>query len=98
MNSNFTRRALAAMSTGVMLCAAGGAHAGLFRAYLSVNGNDASACALQTPCRLLPAALAAINAGGEIWMLDSASFNAAPNITKSATILASAAVPWERPG
>jgi len=44
-------------------------------------------------------ALAAINAGGEIWMLDSASFNTAPvNITKSATILASAAVPWERPG
>jgi hypothetical protein len=32
-------------------------------------------------------------------MLDSASFNTAPvNITKSATILASAAVPSERPG
>jgi hypothetical protein len=56
---------------------------------LPVNGNDASACTLQAPCPLLPAALAAIKAGGEIWMLDSANFNVAPvNITKSATILA----------
>ena len=65
------------------------AHAGLFRAYVSSTGNDANACTLQAPCRLLPAALAAISDGGEIWMLDSANYNTAPvNIAKSVSILA----------
>ncbi len=65
------------------------AHAGLFRAYVSSTGNDANACTLTAPCRLLPAALAAINDGGEIWMLDSANYNTGPlNIAKSVTILA----------
>ncbi len=67
----------------------GTAFAGLFRAYLSFSGNDANPCTILAPCRLLPAALAAINDGGEIWMLDSANYNTAPvNITKSAKILA----------
>ena len=65
------------------------AHAGLFRAYVSSTGNDANACTLQAPCRLLPAALAAVNDGGEIWMLDSANYNTATvNINKSVSILA----------
>jgi hypothetical protein len=65
------------------------AEAGLFRAYLSVTGNDANACTLQAPCRLLPAALAAVNDGGEVWILDSANFNGSPvTIGKSVTILA----------
>ena len=65
------------------------AHAGLFRAYVSSTGNDANACTLQAPCRLLPAALVAVSDGGEIWMLDSANYNTGPvNITKSVTILA----------
>ena len=89
MNNRTIRRALIAAVSTAVLWAAGPAHAGLFRAYLSVNGNDSNACTLQAPCRLLPAALTAINDGGEIWMLDSANFNTAPvNITKSATILA----------
>lgn len=71
------------------LCGASCAHAGLFRTYLSLNGNDANPCTVQLPCRLLPAALAAVNDGGEIWMIDSANFNTAPvNITKSVKILA----------
>jgi hypothetical protein len=42
-----------------------------------------------TPCRLLPAALAAVADGGEIWMLDSANYNAATvTIGKSVSILA----------
>ncbi len=83
------RRTLIASAAAVVLCSAGPATAALFRAYLSVNGSDTNACTLQAPCRLLPAALSAINDGGEIWMLDSANFNTAPvNITKSATILA----------
>src|SRR5258706_4304709 len=73
----------------LMMWGAGEASAGLFRTYLSVNGSDANACTLPSPCRLLPAALAAVNDGGEIWMLDSANFNTTTvSITKSVTILA----------
>ena len=72
-----------------LLLISASAHAGLFRAYLSSTGNDANACTLQAPCRLLPAALAAVSNGGEIWMLDSANYNTGPvNITKSVSILA----------
>jgi len=89
MNTNLGRHTLAILASAALFCTAGAANAGLFRAYLSVNGNDANACTLQAPCRLLPAAMAATNDGGEIWMLDSANFNTATvNITKSLTILA----------
>jgi parallel beta-helix repeat protein len=65
------------------------AHAQLFRSYLAPTGNDANPCTLVAPCRLLPAALAAVADGGEIWILESANYNTAPvNITKSVTILA----------
>jgi hypothetical protein len=65
------------------------AQAQLFRAYLASDGNDANACTLVAPCRLLPAALAAVASGGEIWMLDSANYNTATvTIGKSVSILA----------
>ncbi len=65
-----------------------GANAAVFRSYLSPTGNDANPCTLLQPCRLLPAALAAVQSGGEIWMLDSANYNTAPvTINKSVTIL-----------
>ncbi len=65
------------------------AHAQLFRAYVSPVGNDANPCNLAQPCRLLPAALAAVVDGGEIWMLDSANYNTATvTIGKSVSILA----------
>jgi len=65
------------------------AHAGIFRAYLSIGGNDANPCTLPQPCRLLPAAIAAANDGGEVWMLDSANFNTGPVlIDKGLKILA----------
>jgi hypothetical protein len=64
------------------------AHA-IFRAYLSPTGSDANPCTLPSPCRLLPAALAAVDDGGEIWMLDSANYNTATvSVTKSVTIMA----------
>jgi hypothetical protein len=89
MNTRALTRALTMLASMMVLGAAGEANAGLFRTYLSVNGNDANACSLTAPCRLLPAALAAVNAGGEIWMLDSANFNTATvSINKSLTILA----------
>jgi len=83
-------RSLACLLTLAMASSiSAAAHAGIFRAYLSVNGNDGNPCTLQQPCRLLPAALNAVNVGGEIWMLDSANFNTSTvNITKSVTILA----------
>jgi len=65
------------------------AQAQLFRAYLSSTGNDANPCTVQQPCRLLPAALAAVKDGGEVWIMDSANFNTAPVvIDKSVSILA----------
>jgi len=61
----------------------------LFRAYVASDGIDSNPCTLPQPCRLLPAALAAVASGGEIWMLDSANYNTGPvNIGKSVTILA----------
>ena len=71
------------------LLAAATAHAQLFRAFLTSDGNDANPCTLPQPCRLLPAALSAVADKGEIWMLDSANYNSGPvNVTKSVTILA----------
>ena len=65
------------------------AQAQLFRSYVSSTGNDANPCTVQAPCRLLPAALAAVKDGGEVWILDSANFNTSPVvITKSVSILA----------
>ncbi len=83
------RRVLVAGLSFLALMAGGSAHAA-FRAYLSAaSGNDANPCTLVAPCRLLPAALAAVDAGGEIWMLDSANFNTGLiTISKSVTILA----------
>lgn len=89
MGSRALARTLTTLASLMMMLAASGASAALFRSYLSLNGSDANACTLPAPCRLLPAALAAVNDGGEIWMLDSANFNIATvNITKSVTILA----------
>ena len=61
----------------------------LERAYLSGNGNDNAPCTLQRPCRLLPAALSSVQTGGEVWMLDSATYNnGRVTITRSVSILA----------
>ena len=60
-----------------------------FRAYIASTGADNPSCSLASPCRLLPAAITAVDAGGEIWMLDSANYNSGQvNITKSVSILA----------
>jgi hypothetical protein len=89
MNLRPTRSILAALAALVIFAAAGSAEAGLFRTYLSVTGSDANPCTVALPCRLLPAALAAVNDGGEIWIVNSANYNTATvNITKSVTVLA----------
>jgi hypothetical protein len=87
MNVRRTARATCLLVLACFLSLA--AQAQIFRAYVSSTGNDANACTLQAPCRLLPAALAAVADGGEVWMLDSANYNTATvNISKSVTILA----------
>lgn len=73
----------------MLLLAAVPAHAQLFRTYLAIDGSDANPCTLPLPCRLLPAALAAVADGGEVWMLDSGNYNTTlVTVTKSVTILA----------
>jgi len=76
-----------ALAASLLVCST--AQAPLFRTYIASDGSDASPCTLQAPCRLLPAALAAVGDGGEIWMLDSANYNTGTvNITKSVSVLA----------
>jgi photosystem II stability/assembly factor-like uncharacterized protein len=84
-----SRVVLSSMTDGIYVLAKAAPGSGLFRAYLSQAGNDANPCTLPAPCRLLPAALAAVKDGGEIWMLNSANFNVGVvDINKSVTILA----------
>ncbi len=81
------RRVLALAA--ILLFASAAQAVGIFRAYVSSTGNDANPCNLPQPCRLLPAALAAVLDGGEIWMLDSANYNTATVVIgKSVSILA----------
>ncbi len=89
MSHRTALRSVFAFLAALLVSSSAGAQ--LFRAYLAPApaGNDANNCQLATPCRLLPAALAAVQDGGEILMLDSANYNSSPvNITKSVTILA----------
>ncbi len=84
-------RNLAAVLFTASLCLAPAtsAQAQLFRAYLASTGSDSGNCSITAPCRLLPAALAAVASGGEIWMLDSANYNGSTvNVTKPVKILA----------
>ena len=84
---NTTLRALFAFATLALFQPA--AEAQLFRTYLSLAGADTNPCTIAAPCRLLPAALGAVADGGEIWMLDSANYNAGTvNVTKSVSIVA----------
>ncbi len=87
MNYRKVLRSACAFATTLLLSAS--ANAQIFRAYVASDGSDANPCTLPAPCRLLPAALAAVADGGEVWMLDSANYNTGPiNITKSVSILA----------
>jgi len=87
MNPRNVIRIAGTFAAALLLCAP--AQAQLFRAYLAADGSDINPCTLAQPCRLLPAAIAAVASGGEIWMLDSANYNIGQvNITKSVTILA----------
>jgi hypothetical protein len=78
-----------AFAAATLLAFLPAAHAQIFRAYLSLAGLDTNPCTAAAPCRLLPAALNAVADGGEVWMLDSANYNAGTvNVTKSVSIVA----------
>jgi hypothetical protein len=88
MKNHRAARSALAFAASVLICGSAQAQ-GLFRAYLASGGLDSNPCTVASPCRLLPAALAAVTDGGEIWMVDSANYNTATvSITKSVTILA----------
>jgi hypothetical protein len=73
----------------VLISLSAAAQAPRFRAYVASDGSDADPCTLPQPCRLLPAAIAAVASGGEIWMLDSANYNTSTvTIDKPVSILA----------
>lgn len=83
------RRAISFVLAIVAVLLAPSAQSQLFRTYLASDGSDSNPCTLALPCRLLPAALAAVANGGEIWILDSANYNTATvAIAKSVSILA----------
>jgi hypothetical protein len=82
-------RTLARPLLAAMMVAPAVASAQAFRTYVASHGTDGPTCSISAPCRLLPAALAAVADGGEVWMLDSANYNTGMvQITKSVTILA----------
>lgn len=68
-------RIATALAVAVLPALASAQPTGLFRAYLASTGNDANPCTRAAPCRLLPAAIAAVQDSGEIWILDSANYN-----------------------
>jgi hypothetical protein len=77
------------LALGCLLLLSSTAQAQLFRAYVASYGNDANPCTVGLPCRLLPAALNAVQDGGEVWILDSANFNAGMlSVGKSVAIMA----------
>jgi len=85
MSRGFARLAFVFVTFAVSFTA----HALPFRAYLASYGKDSNPCTVDQPCRLLPAALAAVADGGEIWILDSANFNGGTvDINKSVSIVA----------
>ena len=87
-----TSTALALTVSGLFAVTSTHAAGTLQRAYVSSTGSDKHNCAEATPCRNLNVALAAVQSGGEIWILDSGNFNeSSPStvtITQSVTILA----------
>jgi nitrous oxidase accessory protein NosD len=61
------------------------------RTFVASYGNDANPCNLSQPCRNFAAAIAAVNAGGEVVALDSAGYGPV-TITKSVSLIAPRAV------
>ncbi len=61
------------------------------RTYVSAQGSDGNPCLVSSPCRTFQAAFALTNAGGEIFVLNSANYGAV-TITKAVTITSEGAI------
>ena len=61
------------------------------QAFVSTSGNDANSCARSQPCRTFAVATTAVDAGGEVIVLDSGSYGAV-TITKAVSIIAPAGI------
>ena len=58
----------------IALSVATAARAQLNRTAVSINGSDTNNCAVATPCRTFPVAIAQTNAGGEVIAVDSGGY------------------------
>jgi len=76
---------------GLSLIIAAAAEAQSVRTWVSANGVDNSQCSRSNPCRTFAAAIAAVNANGEVVVLDSAGYGPV-TIDKAVTIVAPAGV------
>jgi len=76
---------------GLSVMIPAGAQAQSVRTWVSANGVDNSQCSRSSPCRTFSAAISAVNADGEVVVLDSAGYGPV-TIDKGVTILAPAGV------
>jgi len=76
---------------GLSLLIPSAAAAQSVRTWVSANGVDNSQCSRSTPCRTFAAAITAVNANGEVVVLDSAGYGPV-TIDKEVTIVAPAGV------
>jgi hypothetical protein len=70
----------------ICLALAGISNATVPRAFVSINGSDLGPCSAVQPCRSFNAALAVVQAGGEIVVQDSGGYSTGFTITQSVTI------------
>ena len=61
------------------------------RTFVRSDGSDSNPCSLASPCRGFAAAVAAVAAGGEVNVLDSAGYGSA-TITKSVSLISPAGI------
>ena len=57
------------------------------RVFVSTNGNDNNSCGRNQPCRTFTTAVAAVDVGGDVIVLNSGAFGAV-TITKAVRIIA----------
>jgi hypothetical protein len=81
------RRIVVAVSAAAALLGADAASAAT-RLFVKSTGSDAGACTLAAPCRSLDHAVAVVDAGGEVVVLDSAGYGGGFTISQSVTVSA----------
>lgn len=75
------------LSLPMLILLASAAFGQTVRTWVSTAGNDANPCSRSSPCRNFSAAIAAVDSGGEVVVLDAGGFGPA-TITKSVALIA----------